>query len=280
MIRSIRLVFSGLLATALALVLGANASATVTQTVTADYDDGTSSLTDLDTVDDPVDPLTDTIFAAVNGFYGSATGSVGVYGDLGVEGALRGPATAGNTVLISNDYVPNLSGIGRRAQLRFIIDGGELNLLGQQGSTLTFSLSLLGFIFDSNDDFVDFINWSTGVTMEENGSFGSGLDISFTGEDIGAQVMPGRDWGVEIPLSFQTVDIGEIPPGGYADFSYSLIIQGDSVGFPEIISWQFSDPLSVDDFGVAPEIVFDPIPEPTTALMLVVGLGLVGLSRR
>ncbi len=272
-----------LLALAGLLVGPAAAYATVFQSVTANYDDGTVVLTQSDNVEDPLVPGADDIIAQVFGPSGSARGSVGAFGNLGIQGQMSQQGTVSNGVLISNDFVPNTSSIDRQAELRFIIDGGQMLLLANTGSSVTFSLSILGFIFDENDDFFDFINWSTGIQMVENGVFGTDTVVTYSGEDIGA-----TDDGFEvtIPLSFQTVDIGVIPGGGYADFSYSLSMIAEVVGGAEIAGYAFSDPLQVDGFQESPRIFFlddevaGDVPAPASLPLMALAVGLIWLRRR
>jgi len=251
------------------------AHATIVQEVSAGYLDRTVVDGELKAVTDPVDPLTDFRTASATGPYGSAIAAIGAFGNLGVRGELKAPAFIDTFVNITNSYVPNLTGSDRNARLLFIIDGGLLALDAGEGSTLAFDLSLRADIFTGGGDNLSSTTWESHIWMERTAT---DLQTTYSDEDIGAA--PGMlPWQIEIPLSFQSFDIGVIPGAGYAAISYDVDVSARAVVFAEVVNYRFSDPAKIDGFQEAPRVEFldqvADVPAPPTLPMLATGLALV-----
>lgn len=94
-------------------------------------------------------------------------------------------------------------GSPRNAEARFIIDGGELNFLAGPLSTLDLTLNLR----------VDFDTvFQSSIRLTGDDAAGNPGFTTF-GTDIGATRDPARGWRIDIPFSFQTVDLGVLNPG-------------------------------------------------------------------
>ena len=200
------------------------------------------------------------ILGSINGPTYSATGSIGVFGNYGVQSFLTGvEGELFTQVFIEADVEAPSFGVPRPAQASFIIDGGSFDFTAGPLSTMEFVLTLSA---DSRSVFQSVI--------EVQGSPGGGAPtITTRGVDLGlTQVSP---TAFEIPFSFQTVDLGILNPGQVIDFEYQLDVVTTINDFAEGAFFEFEDPLSVQpptaslDDPFRPTITF--IPEPSTTLL-------------
>ena len=124
-----------------AFLLAGNASAYVQQRVQLDYSGPAGATAHAaDTVSVPPESALHTINADIAGGFGSAVGSVGTFGDLGVQASLRGLGKLTSLISIYSDEFVNPFSSPRHAQSRFVVDGGSLWMIAGNGSTLDFSL--------------------------------------------------------------------------------------------------------------------------------------------
>ena len=221
------------------------------------------------------DPLR-VINASISGGFGAARGSVGTAGNFGIAAEFYRLGMLETTVRIEDTEIRNPFTLPHRAVANFIVDGGDLALIAGLGSKIELFLQLGWFIKDGTGSVVDLggagssillTQTTTGVTLQNSGDFD--LRPSFTS--------PGR---VEIPLSFQSVVLGVIPGNGSIDISYDLSIRGETKEFSEIVSWSYSDPLTVSGDGEFPQFAFDDVPEPASTSFLALGVSLLARHRR
>ena len=277
-----------MLAGLVALGFTAHAHAEVTQRVALIYDDDMGNRVDDDGDEIRVPTSGDinrAIFAAlpadVPGAEGySSRGSVGVFGQLGVQAETRRTGRMVNQVIIFSDEHVNLTGVPQHAVARFIIDGGEATLVAGEESKLEFQLNLESRVFVGNTQIGFAERWQGGFELEV---FPGAFDLpTFTpfGEDIRA-TFDGVNH-VDIDFSFQTFDLGIIPANGRIELEYFLHIEADIKRYSEITNWQFSDPLTVEMGGgevLAPTITFL-VPEPGTGFVLAAFAVLAAPRRR
>ncbi|MEF8708835.1 MAG: hypothetical protein V5B38_08150 [Candidatus Accumulibacter propinquus] len=262
-----------------AFLLAGNASAYVQQRVQLDYSGPAGATTHAaDTVSVPPESALHTIHANIAGGFGSAVGSVGTFGDLGVQAYLHGLGKLTSLVSIYSDEFVNPFASARHAQSRFVVDGGSLWMIAGNGSTLDFSLELQARILDSLGHILSSNTWEATIGLAETAT---GTEFHTTGESLGASLLgPGR---VRIPLSFQTFDIGDIPAGGSMTLSYELAIEGIGARFVELMNWDFSDPLHVDGSGILSSVSLGTtaaVPEPPVWVLFAGGLGALCRARR
>jgi hypothetical protein len=233
---------------------------------------------DGDEVRVPPDALR-TVSASIVGSGFSAAGSIGVFGNLGVEGAMFRTGRLLTQASVSNDEFVNPLSTPQHAQANFIVDGGSLVMLAGPASHLSFQLSLTARILTAagtdhhSESFVSNIELEQLVTGLDFQTFGPSLGATYDGA-----------FRVDIPLSLQTLDLGLIPGGGSIDFDYLLTIEAETVGFTEIAAWRFSDPVQVDGLGEFPTVLFADaaaVPEPSGLVPLAIAaLGLLGFGVR
>lgn len=255
------------------------ASATVIQTVQVEYDpepdrSGTA-IVDRDEISVPISTDIDRdLLASIAdpGGLWSASGSVGRFGNFGVQGSIVQRGNLLVDVEIESTEFINLTSVPQRLQARFIVDGGELVMAFAPSASLSLNLRLSAYAQSSLS------NFASTITLSDSAAGGS-LDLSTAGRDLGAVFNgPNR---VEIPFSFQTAELGVLQPGERLRLVYQLQIIASVPNFAEILRFEFSDPLNVDGTGMFPgsmDITMTPVPEPGTAALL--GLGLALLARR
>lgn len=256
-----------------------SALALIEQQINFSIDTDPSDISDSDSDGDFIDntggPITSAISAGIagtsDGIRYDASGSVGPFGNFGLSGALfgapqLGPAEHRAQVYISSDEFVNLTGVTRNVVANFIIDGGFFDSTAGLGSNLSFLLTLsrdFSIIFQSGGD----------LTATSAGG-GSTVFTPF-GADIGAvQTGPTH---VDIPVSFQSVDLGQLLPGETMRLEYQLDIIADIEDFAEGVFYEFSDPLDTSGSGNFPTIEFlaaapSGVPEPNGFAALATGL--------
>jgi hypothetical protein len=237
-------------------------------------------------IDDSAGPITASIGGTIAGDFGDASAAIGPSGDLGMSAHQRRPGNLRTAVGIRNDFIPNLTGTPRNAQANFIIDGGQLALVGGLLSDLHFILQLGATIYDADNDVVSTSSWFSSISIVELGPSSGGRVTTFQGEDIGAAPAAASPIIIEIPSSLQTFDIGLVPSSGYVDLVYRAEFESLVSDFAELVFWEFSDPLSVDGASQFPTVSFlgmdetpAAVPAPAMQSLLAVGLLLVGLRR-
>jgi hypothetical protein len=269
----------------LALLFGATAlpygaGAEILQQVVVSYQPPAGLATeDGDVVRVPPDAALRTVSAAIAGSGFGAAGSIGTFGNLGVRAETFVNGTLLTQHNVFSDEFVNPFSAPLHAQANFIIDGGSLSMLADVGSTLSFQLALQATIRDGTGAFDRSAAFVADIELEQTAA---GLQFQTFGPSLGATL--DGPFGVDIPLSLQTLDLGLIAAGGTIDLDYLLTIQAETVGFTEIAAWRFSDPFDVDGTGEFPTVVFsDPaaVPEPAGLASLVLGaLGLRFTRRR
>ncbi len=188
---------------------------------------------------------------------GGLVASVGRFGNFGIQGDQGGPGQLLVGVSIDNTSIENRTSVDLRASANFIIDGGQLILDSAPGASLTLDLRLTSESI-SESLCPNQVCFSSFIELLDDGT-GSATSARFFGDDIGASFDGSAV--VDIPLSFQSVDLGVIPAGGFIDLAYSLTIGTDVPEFAEGLFFRFEDPLSVDEMGL--EFVFSAVPEPS-----------------
>lgn len=213
------------------------------------------------------------LIASIAGPGFSASGSVGEFGNYGVNGTIftRGELRA--QVVIEADVSTPPFGSPRDAEANFIIDGGELSFLAGPLSTLELTLTLI-----ADSDFV----FQTGIELVGDGAAGNPSFATF-GADIGAVRDPSLGWRINIPFSFQSVDLGVLSPGQTLDFSYQLDIVATIEDYAEVVAFEFEDPLTIEPPPAGPESLragIAPVPLPAAGWLLAPAVALLGLRQR
>lgn len=269
---------------ALGLLLAWPASATVIHQVILEYDD------DLDPFNGTLEHSSDRIevptpadvnralLATLNGSGHSASGAVGRFGALGLTGFHFSPGRLEASVSISDDAIGNPFSVPMRAVANFIIDGGRFDLIAGssnplQPASITWQLDVyseaLGGIFGPS-------HFQSFLELESNDF----LDVTLTagGADVGAYKPQPNGTAVEMPFSFQTIDLGILPGGGVIDLQYVVSIRTEAE-VAEGVFFEFSDPIDVS--GGSPfSIEFLPVPEPGALALLLVGAGVLVAAQR
>jgi hypothetical protein len=150
----------------------------------------------------------------------------------------------------------------------FVLDGGELFLVGTTGSFARWELELtqpaLGDVFFTSGRF----------EVDAGGT----RVLTTHGMDIGAAVDGTRPSQVDIPLSFQTADLGIVAPGEQVYLSYHLEIEVGLGAGAEIAMASFSDPFAPRANGnpifatLRAVPVVTAVPEPGTLTLAASGL--------
>lgn len=267
-----------LIATLASAALASQAQALVTQTVNVSFDPTPDQIvngddvTDGATISNAGGPIVDAITASIAGDRFSAIGSVGQFGDLGLQGVLFRTGEMRAQVDIEADEFINPFATAQEAQINFIIDGGEFQMVAGDGSTIELQLTI------SRDNQTVF---QTGFDLTAIGGFGVDTDFQPFGADIGA-FQPSSST-VEIPFAFGSASLGVIQPNQRFSIDYQIVIVAETVGFGEIVRFEFSDPFNVSGFGDFPTVTFSDaqaVPVPATAPLLLGALGLFGLIHR
>ena len=268
-----------LIAASLAGLLFAHASAAaIRQQIIFNYDPDPTVFGDDVRADDGITGATEAdidraLIANLNGPGYSAFGSVGEFGNYGVSGSIFTRGELRSQVFIEADVTAPPFGTPRNAEARFIIDGGELNFLAGALSTLDLTLTLR---VDSS------IVFQTGIELTGDDAAGNPGFTTF-GTDIGATRDPALGWRINIPFSFQTVDLGVLSPGQTIDFAYQLDIVATIADYAEVVAFEFQDPLTIEPPPVAPDALranIAPVPLPAAAWLFAPAAALLGLRRR
>ena len=236
--------------------------------VTGDYFQASDSITGATEAD-----IDRALIASLNGPGYNAFGSVGEFGNYGLSGSIFRPGELLAQVLIEADVSAPPFGSPRNAEANFIIDGGELNFLAGPLSTLDLSLSLA---VDFNPVF------QTSIHLTGDDAAGNPGFTTF-GDDIGATRDPALGWRINIPFSFQNVDLGVLNPGQTIEFSYLLTITATIADYAEVVAFEFQDPLTIEPPPVAPEALragIAPVPVPAAAWLFAPAAALLGWRRR
>ena len=171
--------------------------------------------TDADRIEGQTDAdINRALIAGIAGNGYSASGSMGVFGSYGLMGSQFTRGEVHSQVFIEVDATAPPGGAPRPAVANFIIDGGMFNFTAGPASTLEYTLSLL---VDSSIVFQTF-GEITGDPTFGNPAFLTG------GTDIGALQSPLNPSNIDIPFSFQSVDLGVLNPGQSFLFQYQLDI--------------------------------------------------------
>ena len=251
------------------------AHALIYQEAYVEYEDSTGNTTVKDDfVDNNSGPISTNISVELDDYYGYARSSVGMWGNLGVEGHLITAQTLRTMVEISSDENVNLAGTALPAKANFIIDGGFLQLAWAPGAELRFLLRIT-----SNVTGGDYRKFVVDAYLKDTSSYGGISTFTSYGKDIG-MVFDSTTGRVDIPISFQSFDLGLVPSGANIDLRYYLDITSTVPDFAELLSWGFSDPLSVDGVsGEFPTVVFESVnPVPIPGAIWLLGAGLLGLA--
>jgi hypothetical protein len=213
----------------------------------------------------------------------TAFSAVGRFGDVGMSATQRTAGQVETVVDITSESDANRNPLPspQHAEANFILDGGSLVLDGV--GTLFFNIEVHFRIFDSHLFIIRRVDWTTGGTLTDRGL---GLPTFLAhGVDIGYTHAARR---VEIPRTFVTLDLGNIPIGGAVAISYTGTFRSDLLR-TETAGWVFSDPGSISGVGDFPVLTFAdvppdgggaPIPEPATVLLVAVGFVLLVIRKK
>lgn len=208
--------------------------------------------------------------------------SAGRFGEVGLQGRTIVNGSFSSSVEILDNDIFNATTSPRRASANFIVDGGDMFLVAGVGSSLQFNLLLEAAVGGSISTVFDA---TVRLDIDANGA----TQFSTFGDSLGAQ-KSANPFSAEIPLSFQSVELGIVAPNETLGLRYTAIFDADIKGFAELVVFGFSDPLTV---GIQPaSIRFDPavlegvasvapVPLPASAPLLAAGLaGLALVNRR
>ncbi len=226
---------------------------------------------------------------AVGGVTYQALASAGRFGAVGLRTSLTGGISASETyeltaqVSIYSDEFVNLLGVPARVEASFIIDGGSL-LMEAGRAEVSYQLEVEGenlgtAPIESPPRLL--IPSLSGPSFRSAGEFVAdalGNQVFTTrGADIGATQVDRNN--VDIPFSFQTLDLGILGAGERMAIRYFFDMRTTLTGpgaFAEGIFTEFSDPLSLGSQPVialrATPLASSPLPEPPLAALLVAAL--------
>jgi hypothetical protein len=215
--------------------------------------------------------ITEDIFAQIGSLPASrfqATSAAGRFGSVGLIASSTESGASRITSVVrirSNEFV-NLSGFPQQAVANFAIDGGSLIAIAAENASAHYSL-LMEAHLDAGS-----VSFSTGGSLRAD-EFRN-LVFTSTGSEIGATFdqQTGR---VNIPLSFQSLDLGIVAPGEQFAIEYQLEL---AVNIGDIFASQvgsggegviarFSDPLTLSGRPLMPTINW--IPEPSSLFSIV-----------
>ena len=241
--------------------------AEITQEIVVAYDaDPNAFFLDDDVDRDTIRGQTDAdinraLLVGIQGTGYQASGSVGEFGNFGVSGSFFRTGSLLSRVTISADVTAPPFAAPSPAEARFIIDGGQLNAVIGASSNVLMNLELTATTSR------DVRRWESTVSM--NGSLSGLPSVNFQGMDIGATQNQQNPSIVDIPLSFQTFELGILNPGESIAFRYEFVIQSQVPDFAEGIFFQFQDPLTLNPpIGPPFRPTIIAVPEPSSLLML------------
>jgi hypothetical protein len=150
------------------------------------------------------------------------------------------------SVAIGDSDIVNLTGRPQNVMANFIIDGGKFGLAYAPGATIEYDLRLdrdKATVFESSGELESYYSGPFNVT-----------NFTSSGEDIGAVLDP-LTATVDIPLSFQSVDLGVLLPNQSMQLLYVMEIFADVPSYAEYAVMEFEDPFSVSGSPVEPGIL-------------------------
>jgi hypothetical protein len=161
--------------------------------------------------------------------------AAGRFGNVGLRGAYGRPGDANMAlqVLVESALFTNLLGFTQHVRADFVIDGGTMQMLAGIGSTLGYRLSLDAFVYDETGQLQSTPSFLSEGALTQTGNFA--WTFFATGEDIGAAVNPSKARQVDIPLSLQSFDIGDVLPGWTVGISYFFSFEASFVDFSEAL---------------------------------------------
>gem|GEM_PF-3397898 len=230
-----------------------------------------------DAIDDTSGPIDRSILAGIQDPGGrfQAQGSVGEFGNLGLFGSSSLVGELDTQIFIESDAFQNITGKAQQAEARFIIDGGRFFMFAGQDSLIDFTLTVrkdFDVVYQSAFEYQSFFDPNLGFQNRLT-TFGTDLDIQTN-----------SPFEIEIPVNFETADLGIIQPNEQFEISYQLDITMTTVAFAEIMGFEFSDPFEVSGFGEFPEVSFSDVPRavplPASAPLAVAAIGALMLVRR
>lgn len=259
--------------------------ASIIQQIIVAYDGDPSTFLDPSEVqdDDRIEGNTSTeinqdLSASISGSVFEASGSVGRFGSYGVSGSQSSQGELRTQVVIQDDDIRNITGIQQGVATSFVIDGGLFELAYAPDATLEYRLTI------SRDGLVRFQTVGVLSNASVSGApTGQVTSFQASGTDIGATFDGVRT--VEIPLSFQTADLGLLLPNETMNLEYQMDIVTNVPYYAEYLSFKFEDPLTLPGFPqdpLRPTLTFTPAaaPAPAPLFYLVPALLFAAYARR
>lgn len=255
-------------------LVAATANATISQQVYVGYDADPTVFGDPSEHDDgdvirgaTAADIDRALYASINApsapVYG-AWGSVGEFGNYGLSGNISTAGELRLQVVIEDDNIVNLTGRAQSVKANFIIDGGTFGLAYAPGASIEYTLTLAGSSLPGSPGGAWF--QSGGELNSGYGATGNVTTFSDFGADIGA-VFDAATSTVDIPLSFQSVDLGVLLPNESMALRYQMDIIAMVPSYAEFAMMEFMDPFSVagspvDPGILRPEVAFTPYDGP------------------